>query len=64
MGMYICTDCEKKYSYLEMSNISHSAQCEICWKDRICTFNWQLNRFPDEGVTIEMQLDKLKDSHE
>lgn len=60
MGMYVCDDCSKEHEYLEMTNITHGAICEICEKRGIATFTWDLDRFPEEGVTIDMQLKAVK----
>jgi hypothetical protein len=60
MGMYICSDCIKKHDYLDMTNIWHSGDCEICGNKWNTCFTWDLDRFPEKGTTIEMQLDKLK----
>ena len=61
MGMYICGKCQEQHPYLDMSSSHHGANCEICQKSSICTFTWDLDRFPEEGVTIQMQLKKLKE---
>ena len=59
MGMYVCKECAKEHEYLEMTMIIHGAKCEICEKNGIATFTWDLDRF--HGEDIEVQLKEVKE---